>query len=191
MEQSEFELLLRRARLRDSAALDELVTLYAPRIFGLLHRLTGSREAAEELLQDTFLRLVRTIDQYEHSGRFDAWLFRIAANLARDRARKRKRRGPQLSLDTRDDTGSLAPGLEPGVTELPSADLERAESGQQLSAALEQLNEIDREIILLRHYADLPFREIAETLGIPLGTALARAHRALKHLRGAMGVEDE
>lgn len=60
--------------------------LYSPRVFGLLYRLCGSREAAEDLMQETFLRVVRTIDRYEHSGKFEAWLFRIAANLARDSA---------------------------------------------------------------------------------------------------------
>ena len=79
---------------------------YNRRVFGLLYRLTSDRETAEDLMQETFLRVVRTIDRYEHAGRFEAWLFRIAANLARDRARRRGRRGETLSLDGAADDGT-------------------------------------------------------------------------------------
>jgi RNA polymerase sigma-70 factor (ECF subfamily) len=91
--------LLKQACRRDAGALSKLVELYTPRVFGLLYRLTGSRDAAEDLLQDTFLRVVRMIGQYEHAGKFESWLFRIAANLARDRARTLRRRGEVGSLD--------------------------------------------------------------------------------------------
>lgn len=190
MDQAHLDELLRRASRRDPAALGELVELYSPRVFGLLYRLTGVRDVAEDLLQETFLRLVRTIERYEHAGKFEAWLFRIAANLARDRARKLGRRGATSSLDGGWDTQEPR-GSEPATSDDgPSMQLMRNEAGTRLAACLEQLSDAEREIILLRHYSELSFREIADLLGVPLGTALARAHRALKRLRGLLRDED-
>lgn len=183
--------LLQKARLRDADALHELVQAYSARVFGLLFRLTASRETAEDLTQETFLRVVRTIEEYDHSGRFEAWLFRIAANLARDHARKNKRRGPQLSLQApdKDDAGG---GLEIADVrhDEPAAGIEQRELGQRLNEGLARMSEMDREILLLRHFSELSFKEIADLLRIPLGTALARAHRALQRLKDEMGHED-
>lgn len=188
MDPAGLDRLLPRARRRDPEALQAIFDAYHRRVYGLLVRLTGSHDAAEDLLQETFLRVVRTIDQYEHSGRFEAWLFRIAANLARDHARRHKRRDPP------DHRGQRTPEGEPaarvaarsGPVE-PERRLMAAEAGERLNGCLARLAEMDREIILLRHFAELSFKEIAELLGIPLGTALARAHRALKRLRAEYG----
>lgn len=190
MESDGLDRLLRRARRREPEALHTLVDMYSARLFGLLFRLTGSRDTAEDLLQETFLRVVRVIPEYRHAGKFEPWLFRIAANLARDHARRLRRRGQPLSLDGFDREG------EPGRYELadagrsdPAGELLRKEVGRRLGEVLHELPEIDREIILLRHFSELSFREIAELLEIPLGTALARAHRALKRLKVALGDE--
>lgn len=176
--------LLQRACRREPAALTELIERYSPRVFGLLYRLTRSRDAAEDLLQETFLRVVRTIENYEHVGRFEPWLFRIAANLARDRARKHSRRGETVSTDA-GWADELAPtvGSDMDRATNPLQRIEQGENRERLQAALGKLSEPEREIVLLRHYSELSFREIADLLGVPLGTALARAHRALKHLR--------
>lgn len=189
MDQADLDDLLRRARRLESAALDELVTRYSRRVFGLLYRLTRQADLAEELAQETFLRMVRTIGEYEHVGKFEAWLFRIAANLARDRVRQGVRRGETYSLDVAvEGDAPRAARLSDGEGD-PHAALERREASERLAVALDRLSEADREILLLRHYSELSFREIAEMLGIPLGTALARAHRALKHLRAELGDE--
>jgi len=182
--------LLRRARKRDPEALHQLVDAYSGRLFGLLFRLTGERETAEDLLQETFLRVVRTIADYEHGGKFEAWLFRIAANLARDHARRASRRGRPVALegfgrDREPAASDLADGRQPE----PSRELFNKELSERLNACLRELAEMDREIILLRHFSELSFREIADLLQIPLGTALARAHRALKRLRAAFSEE--
>jgi len=179
--------LLRRAQRHDPEALSDLVEAYGPRLYGLLYRLTGSREAAEDFLQETFLRVVRNIGHYQHDGRFDAWLFRIAANLARDHARQSRRRGVPQPLDDHDEQARLAARDEPS----PPDALEQAETHERLNSCLEALPAIDREILLLRHFSGLSFREIADMLDVPLGTALARAHRALKKLRAALQDEAE
>lgn len=191
MQDPGFDELLRRARGSDAQALEKLVTIYSPRVFGLLYRLTASRDAAEDLLQETFLRMVRAIGAYEDRGRFEAWLFHIAANLARDHGRKERRRGNPQNLHAPAEGGeheTSSPPLCVGSrAEEPSSRLLRQEQAQRLSECLERLPEAEREILLLRHYAGLPFREIAELLGVPLGTALARAHRALARLREQVG----
>ncbi|MFQ5805038.1 MAG: RNA polymerase sigma factor [Phycisphaerae bacterium] len=190
MEPAGLDRLLRRVRKRDPEALHELVDAYSARVFGLLYRLTGSRETAEDLLQETFLRVVRMIAEYEPGGRFEAWLFRIAANLARDHVRRAKRRGPSVPLDGLERHGERgAPKLADAGQPEPSGELLKKEAGERLNACLQELPETDREVILLRHFSELSFREIADVLEIPLGTALARAHRALKRLRATFGEE--
>ncbi|MFH1748930.1 MAG: RNA polymerase sigma factor [Planctomycetota bacterium] len=187
MEQVDLDEVLQRARRRDPDALSTLVDLYSPRVFGLLYRLSGSRDVAEELMQETFLRLVRTIERYEHSGKFEAWLFRIAANLARDRARRRQRRGPLLSFDSFGDDETAEPPAQTTSDQSPSWHLMQKEAGERVAAGLQQLNPPEREILMLRHYSGLSFKEIAEILDVPLGTALARAHRALNRLKTDLG----
>lgn len=189
MEPAGLDGLLQRARQRDPQALQTLFDLYHRRVFGLLYRLTGSRDSAEDLLQETFLRLVRHIGNYDHAGRFEAWLFRIAANLARDHARKHRRRGPTASLDAESDGHGPLDRLAAEPSD-PADGLLAEEQKQRLAELLEQLSPADREILMLRHYGELSFQEIAELLGIPLGTALARAHRALKRLRQSFEQQD-
>lgn len=176
------EELLRRAARREADALCRLVELYGPRVYGMLYRLTGSRDTADDLLQETFVRVTQSIGEYQHDGRFEAWLFRIAANLVRDRSRKVRRRGPTASLET--DSGE-AGGLEPRASDelSPARGIEGREEQEKLAACLAKLSPPEQEIIVLRHYSGLSFREIGELLGIPVGTALARAHRALIRLR--------
>lgn len=187
MERQDQDELLARARRREPAALDQLVSGYAHRIFGLLVRLTSSRDVAEELMQETFLRMVRTIDLYEHDGRFEPWLFRIAANLARDHVRRRRRRGRTLSLDaTAHDPDLEREDLLDSALPPPEAGLEREEQRRRLGEGLKRLNPAEREILALRHDAELSFKEISELLRIPMGTALARAHRALQRLRDSI-----
>ena len=189
MDEAAFEQLLRRAQRREADALESLYELYCRRVFGLLYRLTGSRDVAEDLLQATFLRVVRVLPDYEHRGRFEAWLFRIAANLVRDRARKRSRHQKAIEhgFPRRGDE-QLSNAATPQSVR-PDEELDRRESEQRLQACLADLSEMEREIILLRHYSELSFREIAEMLDIPLGTALSRAHRALARMRRQLGDE--
>lgn len=184
MEPTGFERLIRRACRLEPDALQELVAHYSPRVYGLLFRLTGSRDTADDLLQETFLRMVRTISEYKHDGRFEAWLFRIAANLARDYLRQTRRRGKMIRLgdEERADVATLQIASAGHNTDAEKAAI-GAEDQERLQGAMADLQDLDREIILLRHYSELSFNEIADLLNVPLGTALARAHRALKRLR--------
>lgn len=177
--------LIRRAQQHWPEAYDELIDAYSPRLYGYFYRLTRNRHDAEDLLQEVFVRLVRTIGDYQHDGRFDAWLFRVAANLVRDRIR-RARTSRQVPAAADDEGRDLLADLPDKLIDSPAARLERHEQIDRLQQAISQLPEVEREVILLRHFSQLPFREIADIMDTPLGTALARAHRGLARLRELM-----
>jgi RNA polymerase sigma-70 factor (ECF subfamily) len=156
---------------------EQLVDLYAPRLYGLLYRMTGSVPDAEDLLQETYIKMLRGLAAYEEAGRFEAWLFSIAANLARDWLR---RQGRSAAATAADDTVESAGGSAEPEAERRLIQMEQAD---QLQRALADLSPPEREVVTLRFFSDLSFKEIAQVLKVPLGTALARAHRGLKHLR--------
>jgi len=168
-----------------------LVAEYGPRLYGYFVRQAGSTGDAEDLLQETFVKVVAHIKDYRHQGRFEAWLFRLAANLLRDRGRRQRRQLQSL--------GKLMPLADPatdGPTVAspqagPSEQAQLAEFRDRLQAALQQLPQLDREIILLRYYGGLSFKEIAQHLDLPLGTALTKVHRGLKHLQRILGDHEE
>ncbi|MCG3127904.1 MAG: ECF RNA polymerase sigma factor SigW [Phycisphaerae bacterium] len=174
--------LIERARRDDPGALAALIEAYGRRVYGFVYRLTGSRDASEDLMQTTFLRLVRMLPGYVHQGKFDAWLFRIAGNAVRDRARAATRRDRHFAHSNELASANRA-ARDNGD---PHARAVSAEDGDRLQAALAELEPADREIVMLRHFSDLSFREIADLLNVPLGTALSRAHRALGRLRARL-----
>jgi RNA polymerase sigma-70 factor (ECF subfamily) len=183
--------LLQRAQALEPDAYDQLIELFGRRVYGFLLRMTGRREDAEDLLQEVFLRLVRTLPSYSHAGNFEGWLFRIAANLGRDRIR-RIRRSPIvgfLSAASDKEAGGERDADWDRVDEeaaSPDDGLLRMEQFDRMQGALARLPGPEREVVLLRYYSSLSFAEIAETMGTPLGTAHARSHRGLAKLRQMM-----
>ncbi|UCE58187.1 MAG: sigma-70 family RNA polymerase sigma factor [Phycisphaerales bacterium] len=175
------------AQRLEQPALEQLVDLYSGRLYGFLYRFTNQRGDAEDLVQEVFVRVVRSIENYEHDGRFEGWLFRIAANLARDRIRHVQRSPHIGSLDSTGTDDAEPPRgaarQSDPVGPRPDRAMELAEDVDRLQVALSELSEPEREVILLRHYSEMSFSEVAETMGTPLGTALARSHRGLTKLR--------
>lgn len=204
MTELELAQTLRAAGSGDSAAWTRLVSAYSGRVFGLLVKQCGDRELAEELTQVTFVKIVEKLTEensegmrgYEERGRFESWLFRIAMNKLRDEARRKKRQARTMDMSPgagRDEKsgGSPAGHLpaaadEGGLGETPADRLSRAEQVQRMLECIAELPEADREVLHLRHTAGLSFAQIAETLEQPLGTVLARGHRALGKLKKMM-----
>jgi RNA polymerase sigma-70 factor (ECF subfamily) len=176
--------VIERARLLEAGAFDEIVDAYTDRLFGFFHRMIGTRNEAEDLVQEVFVRVVRTIREYHDEGRFESWLFKIAGNLARDRLRRR----PEPAGIESDDESCIKAQVGDGRSD-PHAmggRLERAEQSDRLQALLQRLPSVEREVVLMRHFGEMSFQEIAEYTGCPMGTVLSRAHRGLSKLRGWM-----
>lgn len=171
--------LIAAAARGDQLAWAELVGNYGRRVYAFARSRVRDPETAEEITQSVFATIADKLTRggYTDDGRFEAWLFRLAGNRIRDEIRRRKRRGVAVSLD------GAAPQALP-ETKVP-ADVDR------LRVAVAALPEADREIISLRHHAGLSFAQIAEALDEPVGTLLARHHRALKKLRGVLGADQD
>jgi len=174
------EALAARLREGDPSAGEVLAKRYHAALLRYLQRLVGSDHLAEELLQQTWLSVLDHLDRFDAAstrGGFKAWLFRIATNKVNDvwRSRGRERtakEGLRLVVDV----------------EAPHAGhrIEGVEQVDKLRAAIEQLPENQRQVLLLRYYSSLKFVEIAELLGCPLNTALGRMHKAMLKLKELM-----
>ena len=179
----QFEEVLRRAAAGDEDAWRRIVDTFAPRVHGLIRAQSGSSDLAEEITQSTFCTVAAKIGSYTEQGKFEPWVFRIAMNRFRDEMRRRKRQARPIDDETLVGlAGQGNPDPDPG-----EVDSERLAA---LEAAMARLSEADRRIVHLRHLAGLSFKQIADVLGQPLGTVLARQHRALKKLRDLVGEEE-
>ncbi len=181
--------LLARCQAGDKAAWDTLVDAYWQRLFGYALRATSNAELAKDLVQETFLRIVQRLGKYDDQGKFEAWLFRILVNLVRDHGRSRSRHPTQSTVIECDGERIEMTDELAGNVPAPYDPLHHREDVDALQVALRKLPEGDRQILLLRHFADMPFKDIARALNCPIGTVLARAHRALAKLRGLMEVD--
>lgn len=161
-------------------AFDQLVARYVHELFGFLARFVGNPTAAEDLVQETFVQVHLAADTFDRERAFRPWLYTIAANKARDLLRSRGRRQTR-SLDAGDeDGGGLAAGLEAGGTALPEA-LDDDEQRAAVRQIVQRMPEHLRTMLLLGYFQQLPYAEIADVLGIPVGTVKSRLHAAVGH----------
>ncbi|MEN0020373.1 MAG: sigma-70 family RNA polymerase sigma factor, partial [Planctomycetota bacterium] len=160
-------------------AWSRLVHTYTPRIFALCRSRLRRDDLAEEVTQSVFATIAAKLGsgRYNEQGRFESWLFRIAMNRVRDEARRLKRHA------TPTDAQQFADHVETRLTENRPA----VEQLSALREALATLKPADREVVELRHHGGLSFAQIAEMLEQPMGTVLARHHRALAKLRSKLG----
>lgn len=172
------------ARLKrgDSYALELVMGHYHHRLYRFLVRLTQEQAAAEDLFQQTWLRVMEKIGRFDVQRNFTPWLFALARNLAIDYLRQRR----IGSLDIPDDTGVAPIERLVGGEQDPLERLLEYERGGILAAAIAELPVIHREVLTLRFEEDLKLEQIAEVADIPLSTVKSRLLRAMQNLRGRL-----
>ena len=167
----------------------ELIRRYERPVFSLIYRMVRDRETAEDLAQETFIKVLNAIASYRPEFKFSSWVFKIANNTAIDHLRRREL--DTLSLDGSPhattpesvEATALQIGSDRGS---PLDVLESKELGGEIEAAIKQLRPEYRSCILLRHVEGRPYEEIAEMLDLPLGTVKTYIHRARTELRLAL-----
>jgi RNA polymerase sigma-70 factor (ECF subfamily) len=171
--------LVRDAAAGSERAWTQLVRAYAPRLYALVYSRVRNATAAEDIAQSVLTTVAIKLRQgsYAEEGRFESWLFRIAMNRVRDHVRSQKRRGVSASIDAVE---------EPQASQQQEVGADHAVLSQRLSLAMQELSDADREVIELRHHGGMSFPDMAEVLGEPLGTLLARHHRALAKLKAIL-----
>ncbi len=196
------EALMLAFRAGDSRAFNELVQRHRGPVFNFLLRLVGDRARAEDLLQETWLKVVRSAPSYETKAKFTTWLYTIARNLCVDASRRDRHRNA-ASLDQASGSSSNATSSEDERAlgeRIPdrSTTPERSAYGAQLKKAIEmaltKLPPEQREVFLLREYAGVPFKEIAEVTQTPENTVKSRMRYALEGLRrtlAELGIEGD
>ena len=159
-----------------------LVERYRVRLYRFVQRFTNDAEDARDVTQDVFLKVYGALDSYDPKYKFSTWLFRIAGNAAIDHLRRRRIRALPLELPPDEEGGERR--VEPKeLRPDPYEDLARRRLRTALDEAIERLPDDYRELISLRHYGELPYEEIAELKGMPLGTVKNKLFRARQALR--------
>ncbi len=181
-EQSKAEnsLIAQGLKRQDADLLDELIVRYQHRLLRYLLYLTGNREVAEDLFQETWMRVLLRGSQYNGNARFDTWLFTIARNLLIDLRRKRT----MASLDEMcENAEDERPFEVPCDAPNPFDHYQSQEDGQHIAAALLTLDPLHREVLVLRFHEDLALEEIAKVTRAPLSTVKSRLYRGLAALK--------
>jgi RNA polymerase sigma-70 factor (ECF subfamily) len=165
----------------DPQAFARLMARWEAPIQHLCARMTGDPHRAEDLKQTAFARVFARRADWQPSGKFSTFIWRIALNLCHDELRKTRRRG-ECSIEALEDADGSAAELFAADDPLPDAEADARERGELVRRAMQELPAHYRAVVVLRHYEQLKFHEIAEVLGIPEGTAKSRMAEALTQL---------
>lgn len=177
--------LVERCRRRDGEAFAKVVDAYQNRVYGFVRRMVSNPDEAADIAQDVFIRAYQNMHRFDGRASLRTWLFRIAHNLCIDRARKLGRSVDETSLDVA--------GEEEGALEVadqrwdPETLVMDREMHDVVEAALASMSEKLRVVLLLHDREDLAYEEIAETLGLPIGTVKSRLFLARAHLQRQVG----
>jgi RNA polymerase sigma-70 factor (ECF subfamily) len=187
------EATLERARAGDVAAFSELITVYQDRIFAKVFSILRNRQDAEEITQDTFIRAQRGLPSFRGTSSFSTWLYQIATNLARNRYWYwwRRRRSSSLSLDSPigEDGDMTLVDVIPDVELTPVELTINNEFVRRVTECMGELKDAHREILVMRNVKNMAYEDIAEQLGLSIGTVKSRIARAREALRALMGEE--
>jgi RNA polymerase sigma-70 factor (ECF subfamily) len=172
---------------RDESAFNELVVAYERRVFALVFRMIGRREEAEDLAQEVFVQVFKAIDQFRGESKLSTWIFRIAVNLCKNRAKylSRRRSGEQDDVHEMADrmSGDGGKGVTVGDIARPDEMLEGVQLERIVKRAIAEVDPDFREVLILRDVEDMSYDEIAQVTGLAEGTVKSRIFRARAQLR--------
>jgi RNA polymerase sigma-70 factor (ECF subfamily) len=178
-------MLLRRLRERDERAFRELVDEHRDKVFNLTYRMLNNRAEAEDVAQEVFISVFKTIDTFREESKFSTWLYRVTVNHCKNRikylARRHDRDQDELDEAAEHDVAAAVAAPTPALR--PDRALEAQETEKMLREAIGELDEEHRVLVVLRDVEDLSIEEICEITGLPDGTIKSRLHRARMALR--------
>lgn len=172
--------LIAQYRGGSEAAFEKLVNKYSPRVYTTIYLIVKDQGVAEDLLQDVFVKVVQTLssDGYNEEGKFQPWLMRIAHNLAIDYFRKCKRY-PTIVMEDGANIFNTLRFAEENIEDLKV----KEDTVELVRKLIDELPETQKQVLIMRHYMDLSFQEIAEQTGVSINTALGRMRYALINMR--------
>ncbi|MDB4894064.1 MAG: polymerase ECF-type sigma factor [Firmicutes bacterium] len=189
MSKSLDELLVERAKRGDVQAFEQLISQYEKKVFNTAYRLTGNYEDAADVAQEAFLRAYSSIPEFRGDSSFATWLFRIVHNACLDELRKRKRqRATSLDETVAGEDGEMDRQLAVAdASDGPEQALERVEVQRTVQESISALDEEYRLVVVMRDIQGYSYNEIADALGINLGTVKSRLNRARNALKEMFG----
>jgi RNA polymerase sigma-70 factor (ECF subfamily) len=178
-------MLLRRLRERDERAFKELVDEHRDKVFNLTYRMLNNRAEAEDVAQEVFISVFKTIETFREESKFSTWLYRVTVNHCKNRIKYLARRHDrdQDELDEASEQDAAAAVTAPRPSPRPDKAMEAAQTEKMLQEAIGELDEDHRVLVVLRDVEDLSIEEICEITGLPDGTIKSRLHRARMALR--------
>src|ERR1051325_11608531 len=166
-------------------AFELLLTRHRKPVYNFILRFVGDKETAEDLLQEAFMRVIKGAEAYKRQAKFTTWLYTIARNLCVDQSRRRKHR-KHASLDApmaaSEESGTLLDVI-PGSGMASDRKSVNKQLHEQMQHAIESLSDEQREVFLMREFLDMPFKQIADVVGVPENTVKSRMRYALEKLR--------
>jgi RNA polymerase sigma-70 factor (ECF subfamily) len=174
--------LAKLSRSGDRRAFAELVELYKDKIYHLGYRMLNQKQEAEDVVQETFLRVYMNLERYDENQKFSTWIYRIATNLCIDRLRKKK---PNYSIDAEmsDNEGTDWHAILPSDEAGPEEELILSETQHNIRNAIQSLPDKYRTVVVLRYLHDMSLQEISDVLEMPVTTVKTRVHRGREFLR--------
>ncbi len=179
-------LLVGRLKQRDEAAFNEMVRLYGDKVFNLVYRMIGNRAEAEDVAQEVFVTVFKSIDTFRSEAKLSTWLLRIASNHCKNRIKYLARRTTSpggLDGEPEEAMADRGRALVQGHIDRPDALLEAAELEELMQNAVAALDEEHRLLIVLRDVEELSYQEITDITGLAEGTVKSRLHRARMALK--------
>jgi len=180
--------LIAKCRDGNAAAFGELVLRYEDRLFNTVLRLVNNAEDARDVVQEAFLHAYQSLHSFKGDSLFFTWLYRIAINTAISLQRKQK---PMLRLQASGDEKSTIEPLDASEMNRPDYSLQVAEEEQRIQDALSKLSAEHRAVLVMKDMDGIKYEDMAETLGVPVGTIRSRLHRARLELRDILMQQEE